>query len=182
MWAIPSPCWKWAKSRQRPARSALRSLHPKSGERRTSHPPSRRKKSAHRVLLPTGIAHDTRDGGPARPAQQPRHPRLLGIRSLGLMANRLFRAGFAYRTPPNSSRRLALGHFKAPLQVPAQSAPPPPKPRGGRAALAGERSEPGGLGVRVRMHCSVESGSRAETVADPNYFLACRWFESSDPP
>ena len=37
------------------------------------------------------------------------------------------------------------------------SAPPPPKPRGGRAALAGERSEPGGLGVRWTMHCSVET-------------------------
>ena len=102
------------------------------------------KKSAHRVLLPAGTSHDARDGGPARPAQQPQHPRLLGIRPLGLMRKRLLRAGFAYRTPPNGSRRLALGHFKAPLQVPAQSAPPPPKPRGGRAALAGERSEPEG--------------------------------------
>ena len=44
----------------------------------------------------------------------------------------------------HGSRRLAPGHIKAPLQVPAQSAPPPPKPRGGRAALAGERSEPEG--------------------------------------
>jgi hypothetical protein len=33
----------------------------------------------------------------------------------------IIRAGFAYRTPPNGSRRLALGHFKAPLQVPAQA-------------------------------------------------------------
>ena len=32
--------------------------------------------------------------------------------SLELMRNRLIRADFAYRTPPNGSRRLALGHFK----------------------------------------------------------------------
>jgi hypothetical protein len=74
----------------------------------------------------------------------------------------LSETGFAYRTPPNGSRRFALGHFKAPLQVPAQSAPPPPKPRGGRAALAGERSEPEGSVSVGHMHCSVESGSRAE--------------------
>ena len=34
--AIPPPCWKWAMFRQRPARSALRSLHRKSGEPRKS--------------------------------------------------------------------------------------------------------------------------------------------------
>ena len=37
MWTIPPPCWTCASSRQRPARSALRSLHPKSGERRISY-------------------------------------------------------------------------------------------------------------------------------------------------
>jgi hypothetical protein len=43
-------------------------------------------------------SHDARDGGRARPAQQPQHPCLLGIRSPGLMPNRLTRAGFARRT------------------------------------------------------------------------------------
>jgi hypothetical protein len=47
-------------------------------------------------------------------------------------------------------------------------------------ALAGERSEPGGLGVRCPMHCSVESGSRAETAAAPNYSLGR--FSGSSPP
>jgi DMSO/TMAO reductase YedYZ molybdopterin-dependent catalytic subunit len=42
MWAIPPPYWTWAKPRQRLARSALRSPHPKSGERGTSRPPSTR--------------------------------------------------------------------------------------------------------------------------------------------
>ena len=37
MSAIPPLYWKWARPRQRPASSALRSLHPKSGERRTLH-------------------------------------------------------------------------------------------------------------------------------------------------
>jgi hypothetical protein len=46
MSAIPAPYWKWARPRQRPIRLALRSLNPKSGERRTSHPPSRRSGSA----------------------------------------------------------------------------------------------------------------------------------------
>ena len=38
MWAIPPPCWTWARPRQRPARSALRSPYLKSGGRRTSSP------------------------------------------------------------------------------------------------------------------------------------------------
>jgi ABC transporter substrate binding protein len=46
MWAIPPLCWKWARFRQLPARSALKSLHPKSGERRTLHPPSRPSRTA----------------------------------------------------------------------------------------------------------------------------------------
>jgi putative tryptophan/tyrosine transport system substrate-binding protein len=55
MSAILPPCWKCARFRQRPARSALRSLHPKSGERRISRPPSRRSKTArmHFIFVPT---------------------------------------------------------------------------------------------------------------------------------
>jgi hypothetical protein len=59
-------------------------------------------------------------------------------------------------------------------------APPPPKPRGGRAALAGERSEPEGSVCVGHMHCSVQSGSRAETGDGSNYFLGL--FRGSSPP
>src|SRR5262245_48165780 len=38
--------WKWVRPKQRPASSALRSLHPKSGKRRTLHLRSRRSGSA----------------------------------------------------------------------------------------------------------------------------------------
>jgi hypothetical protein len=57
MWAIPPTCWKWPRPRQQPARSALRLLHPKSGERRTSHPPSRRSRTArmHFIFAPTRL-------------------------------------------------------------------------------------------------------------------------------
>ena len=46
MSAIPPPCWRWARFRRRPARSASRSPHSKSGERRISRPPSRRSRAA----------------------------------------------------------------------------------------------------------------------------------------
>jgi hypothetical protein len=46
MSAIPALCWKWQRFRRRPARSALRSLRSKSGERRISSPPSRRSTAA----------------------------------------------------------------------------------------------------------------------------------------
>ena len=39
---IPSPCWRWARSRPRLVRSASKSRHSKSAERRISLPPSRR--------------------------------------------------------------------------------------------------------------------------------------------
>jgi putative ABC transport system substrate-binding protein len=42
----PPLYWTWARPRQLPASSALRSLHPKSGEQRTSHLRSRRSGSA----------------------------------------------------------------------------------------------------------------------------------------
>ena len=59
-------------------------------------------------------------------------------------------------------------------------APPPPKPRGGPAALVGERSEPEGSVYVGHMHCSVQSGSRAETGDGSNYFLGL--FRGSSPP
>ena len=55
MSTIPLPCWRCVRSRQRPAPSASRSSRLKSGEPRTSHPPSRRSKAAqtHFMSLPT---------------------------------------------------------------------------------------------------------------------------------
>ena len=55
MSAIPAPCWKWARFRPRPARSASKSPRSKSGEPRISRPPSRRSRAArmHFMLLPT---------------------------------------------------------------------------------------------------------------------------------
>ena len=46
MSAVPPSCWICARSRPRPARSALRSSHQKSGEAKTSCPPSRRSMAA----------------------------------------------------------------------------------------------------------------------------------------
>ena len=53
--AIPPPCWRWARFRQWHARSASRSPHWKSGERRTSRPLSRRSRAVRRhfMSLPT---------------------------------------------------------------------------------------------------------------------------------
>ena len=51
MSAIPPPCWRWARFRQRPARSASRSPHSKSGEPRISRPPSRRSRAARRRFM-----------------------------------------------------------------------------------------------------------------------------------
>ena len=51
MSAIPSPCWRWARFRQRPARLASRSPHSKSGERRISRPPSKRSRAARRRFM-----------------------------------------------------------------------------------------------------------------------------------
>ncbi len=44
-------CWRWARFRQRPARSALKSPHSKSGGRRISRPPSRRSRAARRPSM-----------------------------------------------------------------------------------------------------------------------------------
>ena len=56
----------------------------------------------------------------------------------------------------SGARTLALGHGRNSSQsCRRNSAPPPPKPRGGPAALAGERSEPVRLGVRGHHPCSV---------------------------
>ena len=48
---------------------------------------------------------------------------------------------------------------------------PTAKPRGRPTALAGERSEPEGLGVRWPHALLCPNGSRAETAAGPNYFF-----------
>ena len=54
MSAIPLPCWRWARFRQRPARSASKSSHWKSGEPRISRPPSRRSKAARTHFMSVG--------------------------------------------------------------------------------------------------------------------------------
>ena len=41
----PDSCWRWARFKARLARSALKSPHSKSGERRISRPPSRRSRA-----------------------------------------------------------------------------------------------------------------------------------------
>src|SRR5271170_1384378 len=45
-------------------------------------------------------------------------------------------------------------------------APPPPKPRGGPTALAGQRSEPVRPGVRGHHACSVQDRSRVQSDRD----------------
>jgi putative tryptophan/tyrosine transport system substrate-binding protein len=50
MSAIPSPCWSWARSRRRPARSGSKLSRWKSDERRISRPPSRHSKAAPNAL------------------------------------------------------------------------------------------------------------------------------------
>ena len=65
MSAIASPCWRWARFRRRPARSASKSSRWKSGERRISRPLSRRSRAARMHFMsvsdplassPTGFA------------------------------------------------------------------------------------------------------------------------------
>ena len=90
------------------------------------------------------------------------------------MRNNLIRAGFAYRTPPNGSRRLALGHFKAPLQVPAQEgaataeAPRRPSGAGGGEERAGRARCP--LANALLCPKRKSSGNQPPT---PIIFLAC---------
>ena len=55
MSAIPTPCWKSARFRQRPARSASKSPHSKSGAPRISLPPSRRSRAAQRRYMSAPI-------------------------------------------------------------------------------------------------------------------------------
>ena len=55
MSVIPTPCWRCARSRQRPARSASKSPHQKSGEPRISRPPSRRSRAARTHFMSVAI-------------------------------------------------------------------------------------------------------------------------------
>src|SRR5262249_45000042 len=74
------------------------------------------KKPPHRVRLPARGGHDRRDGGAARPAQQPQHPRLLRIRSpFMLAAAGCLRPHFGWSLRLGSSPTFALGHPKTPL-------------------------------------------------------------------
>src|SRR5262249_14688384 len=79
------------------------------------------KKPPHRVWLPAGASHDRRNGGAARPAQQPQHPRLLRIRSpVVLAAAGCLRPHFGWSLRLGSSPTFALGHPKLLSLVPAQ--------------------------------------------------------------
>ena len=51
MSALPPPCWKWPRFRQRPARLASKSSHQKSGALRILRPPSRRSRAARRHFM-----------------------------------------------------------------------------------------------------------------------------------
>ena len=54
----PASYWKWARPRQRPASSALRSLHPKSGERSpTVARPCRAPRALHRRASDNAVRH-----------------------------------------------------------------------------------------------------------------------------
>ena len=81
MSAIPPPCWNGARFRQRPARSASRSPHSKSGERRISRPPSRRSRAAPKRFMsctdPLAITNGVRINTLALNA---RLPTMYGIR------------------------------------------------------------------------------------------------------
>src|SRR5438105_13262753 len=61
--------------------------------------------------------------------------------------------------------RLLLDIAKTPSWCRRNSAPPPPRPRGGRSALAGDRSEPVRLRVRDHHACSVQGRSRVQNEA-----------------
>src|SRR5204863_9320993 len=75
-----------------------------------------RKEAPHRMLLPAGGLHDDSNRGPARSAQQSKHPRLLGLRSRSVMARDLaagrLRSDFAGRPRLAGARTLNLGHPK----------------------------------------------------------------------
>src|SRR5215216_801274 len=118
-----------------------------------------RRAPPHRVRLPAGASYDVGNRRPARSAQQPQHPRLLGICARSVMARDLaagrLRSDLPGRLRLAGARTLALGHAKLLSVVSAQHRAVPPKPRGGPAALAGERSEPVRLRVRDHHACSV---------------------------
>ena len=98
-------------------------------------------------------AHDGRDGGAARPAQQSQHPRLFRIRSRLVMAAIRLRAAFD-RTLEADARLDGLAHVCAwTCQNSSQScrrnsAPPPPKPRGGPRRWRGRGASRSGSLVR----------------------------------
>jgi hypothetical protein len=79
------------------------------------------KEPTHRVRLPAGGFHDGSDRGPVRPAQQPQHPRLLGIRLTSgddsALASASLGADFGGGARLDRPRTLALGLVKAPLHA-----------------------------------------------------------------
>src|SRR6266516_4080814 len=139
--------------------------------------------------------HDRRDGGAARATQQSQHPRLLRIRSRLLMAGdpaaARLRTDLGCRPRLAGARTFALGHAKLLSRASApksrrgrrNSAPPPPKPRGGHGALAGEKSEPVRLGVRdhhTRSLCVQSPSGQSRfwsrsfpQIAEVNSFAMC---------
>ena len=101
--------------------------------------------------------------------------------SLELMRNRLIRAGFAYRTPPNGSRSCSWTFQSSSPSTGAKRAAPP-KPRGGRAALAGGGASREGSVSVGQCIALLEAEVERKLTSALIIFLACPRFESSDPP
>src|SRR6516225_4626077 len=86
---IPPLYWKWARPRQRPASSALRSLHPKSGERSpTVARPCRASRALHRRASDNAVRH------PALCASVPPDPTAPGNASI--RSNQLLPPAFGH--------------------------------------------------------------------------------------
>src|SRR6266511_1617384 len=107
------------------------------------------KEPPHRVRLPAGGFHDGGDRGPVRPAQQPQHPRLLGIRSRPVMrssalASNSLGPDFGGGARLDGPRTLALGHVKTPLHgvgaTARRTTQTPRRPNGAGGARGASRS------------------------------------------
>ena len=107
-----------------------------------------RKEPPHRVRLPSGASRDGRDGGPARPPQQCQHPRLFRMSPPVVLARHFAGQLRSVLKPARGLMDRARLLFDMPNSSQScwRNIAPPSKPRGGQAALAGERSEPVRLG------------------------------------
>src|SRR5690606_35804503 len=100
------------------------------------------KKAAHRMLLPAGRIHHVGEGCALRLTQELEDRILLGghrhrlvfVKCLG---RELLCVALRTSVLLRLLGGLRIGHYRPPLRWRRQSAPSPPKPRGGRGALAG---------------------------------------------